>query len=90
MEDTLWLRMELPSRATVPSPGIDIPDIEDAADANLLFGNSLPANGFNLRSGNSDVTKVTISAGERTKNGCTSTVSFGEVIALAGTRIGLP
>jgi hypothetical protein len=42
MDDTLWLKIELPSRAKVPSPGIDIPDIEDAADANSLFGKSRP------------------------------------------------
>jgi hypothetical protein len=65
-----------------PIPGIDMPDIEDAPEARPLFGRSRLSNGLDLRSGNKDVTRVTISEGERTRNGCTSTVSFGDVMAL--------
>ena len=41
------------------------------------------------RSGKRVLTKTMISAGQRTMNGWTSTVSRGEVMALAGSRMGL-
>jgi hypothetical protein len=87
MEETLWLRMELPSRGVEErSPAMEKCEIEDAADASPLPGISFP---LALRSGNREWTRVAMSDGHMTKKGWTSTVSFGDVTAFAGIKTGL-
>lgn len=93
IEDALALRIELASVAVADAlrNGIEIPDMDDADDARP------PRRSASLfrwlddgrRSGNNVLTKVMMSEGQSTINGCTSTVSRGEVIALAGRRMGL-
>jgi hypothetical protein len=93
IEDALALRIELASVAVADAlrNGIEIPDMEDADDA------MPPRRSASLfrwlddgrRSGKSVLTKVTMSDGQSTMNGWTSTVSRGEVMALAGRRMGL-
>lgn len=96
MEEALMLRMELPSPndgafACKESPEKpERPEMEEAPEARPLRGISVsvgPEDG--RRSGKRAVTRVMISLGEMTMNGCTSTVSRGEVIAFAGRRTGL-
>jgi len=79
------------------SPGVDplgkgteTPDIEDAAEASPareVFLSSMADEG--RRSGKRVLASVTMSEGDKTTNGWTSTVSRGEVIAFAGKRTGL-
>lgn len=92
MEEALALRIELASvmEAAALRKGTDIPDIDDADDARparrwLSLSMWLDEG---RRSGKRALTKVTMSAGERTIKGWTSTVSRGEVMALAGSRMG--
>lgn len=92
MDEALALRMELASviDAAALRNGTDMPDIEEADDARparrwLSLSMWLDEG---RRSGKSALTSVMISAGERTIKGCTSTVSLGEVIALAGSKMG--
>lgn len=92
MEDALALRIELASVAVAEAlrNGIDTPDIDDADDA------MPPRRSTSLfrwlddgrRSGKRVLTKVMMSDGQSTMKGCTSTVSRGEVMALAGRRMG--
>src|SRR5690242_17542407 len=93
MEDALALRTELASVAVAEAlrNGIETPDMEEADEA------IPPRRSASLfkwlddgrRSGKSVWTKVMISDGHSTINGCTSTVSRGDVMALAGRRMGL-
>lgn len=92
MDDALALRIELASVVAVEAlrNGIEIPDMDDADEA------TPPRRSASLfrwlddgrRSGNNVWTKVMISEGQSTMNGCTSTVSRGDVMAFAGSRIG--
>lgn len=68
IEDTLRLKMELPSRGVVAITGIEIPEMDDAEEVRPLFGGSLE-NKLLLLSGNKACTKVAMSAGDKTKNG---------------------
>lgn len=89
-EDALMLSTELPSPGVeLVLKGIDMPEIEEAAEAWPLRLKSISVwleDG--LRSGNSALTTVTMSLGDIMRNGCTSLVSLGEVTALAGRRMG--
>jgi hypothetical protein len=92
MDEALALRIELASvtEAAALRNGTDIPDIEEADEARpvrrwLSLSMWLDDG---RRSGKRALTKVTMSAGESTMNGWTSTVSLGDVMAFAGSKMG--
>jgi hypothetical protein len=93
MEEALALRIELasPVEAAVLRKGIDTAEMDEAEEPSPV--RRWPSLSMWLdegrRSGKSVLTRVIISDGQRTMKGCTSTVSRGEVMALAGRRIGL-
>jgi hypothetical protein len=92
MEEALALRIELASvtEAAAFRNGTDIPDMEEADEARPVrrwLSLSIWLDD-GRRSGKSALTKVTMSAGERTIKGWTSTVSLGDVMAFAGSKIG--
>jgi hypothetical protein len=94
MEDALALKIELASVAVneaLRNGIMETPDMDDADDAipPRRSASLLRWLDDGRRSGKRVLTKTIISAGQRTMNGCTSTVSRGEVMALAGSKMGL-
>jgi hypothetical protein len=70
IDDALWLRIELPSPGVdVARKGIEIPEMEEAAEASPRREGSFSGGDPGRRSGKRELTRVMISDGQMTRKG---------------------